>query len=165
MLEKTYRQTHMLTYVELCHSWSKKLLLRWYIQWEGHPWWHSGKESACKAREVGLLSGSGRSSGERSSNPLQYSCMGNPMDRGAWQATVHGVAKESDMTWRVNNNNTDWFLMLTQTCISGICPAWSWCIILFMCCYIFLYPIYIHKWYWFVVFFLVLRLVLVSEQY
>ena len=94
MLEKTYRQTHMLTYFELCHSWIKKLLLlRWYIHWEGHPWWPSGKQSACNAGEVDLISGSGRSSGERNSNPLQYSCMGNPMDKGVWQTTVHGVAK------------------------------------------------------------------------
>ena len=41
----------------------------------------------------------GRSSGEGNGNPLQYSCLGNPMDRGAWQATAHGVAKESDATW------------------------------------------------------------------
>jgi len=44
-------------------------------------------------RNVGLIPGSGRSPGERHGNPLQYSCLGNPMDRGAWQATVHGVAK------------------------------------------------------------------------
>ena len=42
--------------------------------------------------------GSGRSPGEGSGHPLQYSCLGNPMDRGAWQAIVHGVAKELDMT-------------------------------------------------------------------
>ena len=42
--------------------------------------------------------GSGRSSREESGNPLQYSCLGNPMDRGAWQATVHGVTKELDTT-------------------------------------------------------------------
>ena len=44
-------------------------------------------------RNAGLIPGSGRSPGERHGNPLQYSCLGNPMDRGAWQATVHGVAK------------------------------------------------------------------------
>jgi len=44
-------------------------------------------------RNVGLIPGSGRSPGERHGNPLQYSCLGNPMDREAWQATVHGVAK------------------------------------------------------------------------
>ena len=46
---------------------------------------------------VGLIPGSVRSPGEGNGNPLQYSCLGNPMDRGAWQATVHGLA-ESDMT-------------------------------------------------------------------
>ena len=49
-------------------------------------------------RDVGSIPGSGRSSGEGNGNPLQYSCLESPMDRGAWWATVHGVAKESDMT-------------------------------------------------------------------
>ena len=44
-------------------------------------------------RDKGSVSGLGRSPGEGHGNPLQYSCLGNPMDRGAWQATVHGVAK------------------------------------------------------------------------
>ena len=58
------------------------------------PWWLSSKGSACRAGDVGsAISGSGRSPGERNGNPLQYSCLGNPMDRGAWQATVHGVIK------------------------------------------------------------------------
>ena len=43
--------------------------------------------------DVGLLSGLGRSPGEANGNPLQYSCLENPMDRGPWRATVHGVAK------------------------------------------------------------------------
>ena len=47
---------------------------------------------------------SGRSPGERNGNPLQYSCLGNSMDRGAWRATVHGVTKQPDMTWPLNNN-------------------------------------------------------------
>ena len=50
------------------------------------------------AGNTGLISGSRRSSGEGNSNPLQYSCLGNPIDREAWQAVVHGVAKESDTT-------------------------------------------------------------------
>ena len=53
-------------------------------------------------RGVGLSHGSGRSLGEENGNTLQYSCLGNPMDRGAWQATVHGVAKESFMTKQTN---------------------------------------------------------------
>ena len=52
-----------------------------------------GKESACNVGDPGLIPGSGRSPGEGKSNPLQYSCLGNLMDRGACWATVHGVAK------------------------------------------------------------------------
>ena len=52
-----------------------------------------GKEHTCNAGEPGLIPGSGRSSGEGNGNPLQYSWMENSMDRGAWWATVHGVAK------------------------------------------------------------------------
>ena len=51
------------------------------------------KESGFKAGNPGLIPGSGRSPGEGTSNPLQYSCLENSMDRGAWQATGHGVAK------------------------------------------------------------------------
>ena len=49
-------------------------------------------------RDMGLVPGSGRSPGEGKGNPLQYSCLENPMDRGTWLATVHAVAKESDAT-------------------------------------------------------------------
>ena len=48
--------------------------------------------------DVSLIPGWGRSLGEGNGNSLQYSCLGNPTDRGAWRATVHVVAKESDMT-------------------------------------------------------------------
>ena len=49
-------------------------------------------------RDTGSILGLGRSSGGGHGNPLQYSCLENPKDRGAWQATVHGVTKELDMT-------------------------------------------------------------------
>ena len=49
----------------------------------------------CNAGDVGSVPGLGRSPGEGNSNPLQYSCLEKPMDRGSWQATVHGVA----MSW------------------------------------------------------------------
>ena len=52
-----------------------------------------GKESACNAGDPGLIPGLGRSPGEGNGNPLQYSSLKNPMGRGAWQATVHGVAR------------------------------------------------------------------------
>ena len=51
------------------------------------------KASACKAGDLGSTPGLGRSPGEGNDNPLPYSCLKNPMDRGAWWATVHGVAK------------------------------------------------------------------------
>ena len=54
--------------------------------------------------DLGLIPGLGRSPGERNGNPLQYSCLENPMDRGAWRATIHRVAKSQDMIERVNNN-------------------------------------------------------------
>ena len=52
-----------------------------------------GKESACNAGDLGSIPGSGRSSGKGNGNPLQYSCLENPMDRGAQEATVHWVAR------------------------------------------------------------------------
>ena len=51
------------------------------------------------AGDVGSIPGSGRAPGEENGNTLQYSCLGNPIDRGAWWATVHVVAKESDTTY------------------------------------------------------------------
>ena len=55
--------------------------------------WLIGKESACNLGDLGLIPGWGKSSGEGNGYPLLYSCLENPMDRGAWLATVHGVAK------------------------------------------------------------------------
>ena len=56
------------------------------------------KNLPANAGDVGSIPGSGRSPGEGKGNPLQHSCLGNPMDRGAWQAIVRGVAKELDTT-------------------------------------------------------------------
>ena len=64
----------------------------------GFPGDSDGKESACNAGDPGSVPGPGRSPGEGHGNPLQYSCLKNPMDRGAWQATVHEIAKELDTT-------------------------------------------------------------------
>ena len=57
----------------------------------GLPCSSLGKESACSAGDLGSIPGLGRSPGEGNGNPLQYFCLGNPMDRGAWWTTVHGV--------------------------------------------------------------------------
>ena len=59
----------------------------------GFPHSSVGKESACSAGALGSTPGLGRSLGERIGNPLQYSCLENPMDSGAWWATVHEVAR------------------------------------------------------------------------
>ena len=59
----------------------------------GFPPSSVGKESVCNAGDMGSIPGSGRSPGEGNGNPLQYSCLENPMDRGALRATVHGVAR------------------------------------------------------------------------
>ena len=61
------------------------------------PRWLSVKESTCQEADVGLIPGLGRSTGEGNINPLQYPCLGNPMDRGTWRATVH-VSQEWDTT-------------------------------------------------------------------
>ena len=59
----------------------------------GFPGGSEDKASACNAGDSGSIPGLGRSPGEGNDNPLQYSCLENPMDRGAWGATVHGVTK------------------------------------------------------------------------
>ena len=61
------------------------------------PGGSDSKESACSAGDLGSIPALGRTPGEGHGNPLQYSCLENPMDRGAWQVTVHGVTKSQ--TW------------------------------------------------------------------
>ena len=65
---------------------------------QGFPGGSVGKEFACNAGDLGLIPGLGKSPGEGNDYPFQYSCLENSMDRGGWWATVHGVAKELDMT-------------------------------------------------------------------
>ena len=60
---------------------------------EGFPGGSDGKQSACNAGDLGSVPGSGRSPGEGNGYPLQYSCLEKSMDRGAWWATVHGMAE------------------------------------------------------------------------
>ena len=68
------------------------------------------KASACNAGDLGSIPGLGRSPGEGNGNPLQYSCLENPMDRGAWWATVHGVAKSQTRL-------SDFTFLLRITCL------------------------------------------------
>ena len=63
-----------------------------------------GKNPPANAGDVGLIPGSGRAPGEGSGNPLQYSCLGNSIDREALWAIVHGVAKESDTTQYIHTH-------------------------------------------------------------
>ena len=62
------------------------------------------KNLPANAEDMGSIPGSGRSPGEGHGNPLQYSCLGNPMDRGALWATVHGIAKELDMAEQLDQH-------------------------------------------------------------
>ena len=59
----------------------------------GFPGGSEGEDSTYKVGDLGSIPGSGRPPGEGNGNPLQYCCLENPMDRGAWRATAHGVAK------------------------------------------------------------------------
>ena len=74
------------------NKWGKPLLMRLCL-FSCFPGSSDGKASAYNAGDPGSIPGSGRSPGEGNDNPFQYSCLENPMDRGAWWATVHGVAK------------------------------------------------------------------------
>ena len=59
----------------------------------GLPWWLSDSKFTCNVEDAGSIPGSGRSPGEGNDNPLQYSCLGNPIDKETWRDTVHRVAK------------------------------------------------------------------------
>ena len=77
------------------------------------PWNSVSKESACNARDLGLIPGSGRSPRDGNGNPLQYSCLENPMDRGASLAIVHGINKS--WTWLSDwITTTNWYVISTS---------------------------------------------------
>ena len=95
------------------------------------PFSSDGKASACNAGDLGSIPGSGRSPGEGNDNPLQYSCLENPVDGGAWGAIVHGVAKSrtrlSDFTHSVTHSCFPQFRQ--SICISSLqfCME-DWCL-------------------------------------
>ena len=90
----------------------------------GFPGGSEGKESACNAGDLDSVPGLGRSPGEEHGNPLQYSYLENPMDRGPWWATVHGVAKSrtrlSDFTFTSTNTT----LAACAISVSLLLPTW-----------------------------------------
>ena len=78
--------------VDILNSCDHNVLLPACIT-RGFPRGSVRKESACSAGDLGSIPGSGRSPGEGNNNPLQFSCLENPMDRGAWWATVHEATR------------------------------------------------------------------------
>ena len=85
--------THIHRLTRKFHKYRKpKSWLKLSCTW-GFPHSSVGKSSACNTGDLGLIPGLGRSPGEGNENPLQYPCLVNPMDRGAWQTTVHGISR------------------------------------------------------------------------
>ena len=75
------------------------------------------------AGDVGSIPGSGRSPGEGNGNPFQYTCLGNPRDRGTWPATVHGVTKGSGTTEGLNNNNSNILFFSFPISVAKLSPG------------------------------------------
>ena len=77
------------------------MVCEWLSASPGFPGSSVVKNLPANAGDAGVIPGSGRDPGEGNNNPLQYSCLGNSMDRGAWLVTIHGVSKELGTTWRL----------------------------------------------------------------
>ena len=94
MLHKTWSyKTVVATKAYYCHQVIYIIYMGFTLGFPGGSMVEKPPANAGDAGEVSLIPGSGRSPGGGNGNPLQYSCLGNPMDRGAWWATVHGVTK------------------------------------------------------------------------
>ena len=91
----------------------------------GFPGGSDGKESAYNVGDPGSILGSGRSPGEGNGYPLQYSCLENPTDRGAWQATFHGGLKELDMTEQLSKNTQLIGTSLVAQRIKNLLATWE----------------------------------------
>ena len=94
------------------------------------PGGSDGKASAYDAGDLGSIPGLGRSPGEGNGNPLQYYCLENPMDRGAWQATVHGVTKSRT---RLRDFTSSLYFMLLRG-LEGVFFFFNWWKIALQCC-------------------------------
>ena len=91
------------------------------------PWWLSGKNPPANAGDAGFIPGLGRSPWGGNGNPLQYSCLGNPMDRGAWGVIVHGSTKSwtrlsdwltyTERIWRDSTVVSIYILLMTKEVI------------------------------------------------
>ena len=108
----------------------------------GFPGGSAGKESACNAGDLGLIPGLRRPPGEGNGNPLQYSCLENPMDRGAWWATVHGVTKSrtrlSNFTFTYSNLSYYYYLLYLKLslCFKAHAPSISLHSFFLFACYL-----------------------------
>ena len=80
------------------------------------PGGSDGEESACNAGDSGLIPGSGRGPGEGNGNPPQYSCLENPMDRGAWRVILRGVSESDTTEWLPQAHDT---YSVTISCSEG----------------------------------------------
>ena len=129
----------MFTLVYLPPLWSIWLLQKPYQWIKGKcgdnrrlPWWLISKESACQAGDSDLIPGSGRTPGEGNGNLLHYSSLGNPMDRGACWATVHGVTKSrtrlsNETTTTTNGDNHLCKLSPSAVLVSTTSAGMSYC--------------------------------------
>ena len=98
----------------------QQLISSWIFIQQGFPGCSVVKNLPANPGDVSLIPGSGRSPGEDNVNPVQYSCLGNLMDRGAWWAIVHGVTRQLDTAWWLNNN-------IHSTNISAPNMSWALC--------------------------------------
>ena len=81
---------------------------KYYLSEKGLPWWLSSKEPPANAGDVGSIPGLGRSPGKQNGNLFPYSCLWNPMDRGAWHATVHGGHKSVEHDLATKQQQQSW---------------------------------------------------------
>ena len=88
----------------------------------GFPGGSEGKTSACNAGDPGLIPGSGRSPEEGNGNPLQYSCLENPMDGEAWWATAHAVAKSRTQLRDITSLAVQWLRLYTPNARDSFDP-------------------------------------------
>ena len=106
----------------LFKQWWQNKWTRTWSEWSPASLLARAKNPPANAEDSSSIPGSGRSPEEGKGNPLQYSCLGNPVDRGTWQATVHGVSKALNASWQLNSNRNDPLLLFNA--ISKISSKW-----------------------------------------